>query len=176
MASSRWLQNLAQKSPLLKGKQVACVYNAYDTEALKPRDKKLVRKLFELPQDKNILAFGAAAIHDPRKGFPTLLAQMNSKFVIENNLFLLIMGRDPQNFIKQIPDWLPYRYFGQIPSEEFRSFVYNAADIFIFPTMAENLSNMLIASMFSLSPGIPGMREHIPRTINFILTPAWLAS
>jgi glycosyltransferase involved in cell wall biosynthesis len=152
MASSHWLQNLARKSPLLDGKEVTCIYNPYNTEVLKPRDKRLVRKLLEIPENKKIVAFGAATIHDPRKGLLTFLKKINQKFVKDNNLFLLIMGKGPQSFLKQIPDWLPFRYFGPVPSEEFRSFIYNAADLFIFPTKAENLSNMLIESLASGTP------------------------
>ena len=129
-----------------------CIYNPFNTEKLKPRDKSLVRKIFELPQNKNIITFGAAAISAERKGFHTFIKRITSKYVEKNNLFLLLMGRDPQNIINEIPSWLPYRYFGQIPSEEFRSLIFNASDAFIFPTQAENLSNLLIESLSSGTP------------------------
>ena len=149
---SQWLKNEAEKSPLFQGKTVTQIYNPINTDNLKPRDKKIVRKLLEIPNNKHIIAFGADNIGNERKGFPQLLHHLNGSFFKKNDLFLLLMGRDSMNVLGKIPSQVPYKYFGGISSDEFRSYIYNAADAFIFPTLADNLPNMLIES---LSCGTP---------------------
>lgn len=149
---SQWLKNEAEKSPLFKGKTVHQIYNPINTDHLKPRDRKIVRKLLEIPQDKNVIAFGAANIGNERKGFPQLLNHLEEAFARKNDIFLILMGRDPKGLLRNIPHYVPYKYFGSIPRDEFRSYIYNAADVFIFPTLADNLPNMLIES---LSCGTP---------------------
>jgi glycosyltransferase involved in cell wall biosynthesis len=149
---SQWLKKEAEKSPLFKGKTVQQIYNPINTENLKPRDKKIIRKLLEIPKDKNIIAFGAANIGNERKGFPQLLHHLEKSFIRKNDIFFLLMGRNSRNILGNIPPYVPYKHFGSIIRDEFRSYIYNAADIFIFPTLADNLPNMLIESLACGTP------------------------
>lgn len=149
---SEWLKNEAEKSLLFKGKKIHHIYNPINTENLKPRPKKLLRKLLDIPQDKCVIAFGAARIDNVRKGFPAFISKITERFAKKNNLFLVIMGSDPDNFVNQIPPWLPFKSFGNIPRDDFKSFVFGCSDVFIFPTLADNLSNMLIESLSSGTP------------------------
>ncbi|MBF0542000.1 MAG: glycosyltransferase [Nitrospirae bacterium] len=149
---SKWMQNIIQESPLFENKKVYHIYNPINTDNLKPLDKELSREILNLPKDKNIVCFGAADISDERKGFSLFIESITRDFVVKNDIFLILMGADTSSIISKIPDYLPYKYFGSVDLDIFRSIIYNAADVFIFPTQADNLPNMLIETM---SCGVP---------------------
>jgi hypothetical protein len=53
--------------------------NPIDTSTFAPFDKQQARALLNLPQDKNLVLFGAmGAISDPRKGFKELAEALNA--------------------------------------------------------------------------------------------------
>ena len=163
VTSSDWLRKEAESTQLFEGKKIDKIYNPINTEILKTRNKKNVRELLDIPSDKNIICFGAADIGSERKGFPSFIENIDNIFIKENNIYLLLMGKDGQNLLDKLPSWLPFKYFGSIQNPEFRSLVYNASDVFIFPTLAENLPNMILEAMSSGTPcvtfNVGGCRE-----------------
>jgi glycosyltransferase involved in cell wall biosynthesis len=153
IASSHWLKKKAEQSSLFQGKEIKCIYNPLDSKNFIIKPKNIVKEALNLPQDKNIICFGSADAGNPRKGFPDFIKRLTPDFVRKNNLFLTIMGEDTKNVVKDIPQSLiPYKYFGSVSNQEFRCLIYNAADVFIFPTLAENLPNMVIEAMLSGTP------------------------
>ena len=66
---SRWIADLARKSPLTQGHLVTNVPNAIDTDVFTPMDQATARERHGLPADKRLLLFGAQRITDERKGF-----------------------------------------------------------------------------------------------------------
>ncbi len=152
ITTSLWLKKEAEKCPLIQDRPIHHVFCPRNLDLFQIRCAKTVRKMLAIPIDKNIILFGAADISDSRKGFRQFLNSINEKFVRDNNLFLVLIGADHFNIIATIPNWLPFKYFNNIYNDVFKGFIYNASDIFICPTFADNLPNMLIES---LACGIP---------------------
>jgi glycosyltransferase involved in cell wall biosynthesis len=144
---SKWMQNKIKESPLFENIKVCQIFNSIDTDTLRPIDKIIIREVLDLPKGKNIICFGASNISDPGKGFNLFLESLSKDFIVNNDIFLVVMGSDPRNNISNIPDYLPYKYFGFINNDIFKSLVYNSADVFIFPTQADNMPNMLVETM-----------------------------
>lgn len=169
VACSRWLANIAQKSHLLRNVQVKSIPNPIDTIIFSPQDKKNMRKKFGLPIEKSVILFGAVKLSDPRKGFEyfckamELLAQNYSE--LEEKLELVFLGEAKVN----LPTLIPYKtnFVGYLRSTEEIVSLYSAVDIFVIPSLEDNLPNTVMESMACGTPvvgfntgGIPEMIDH----------------
>ena len=67
---SKWLAECARSSSLFRDLTVEVIPNGLDIHQYQPIDQQLARKLLELPQDKQIVLFGAiGATSDPPQRF-----------------------------------------------------------------------------------------------------------
>jgi glycosyltransferase involved in cell wall biosynthesis len=146
---SQWLANEAKASSLFQQTPVVNLPNPIDTALFSPFDKQQARNLFNLPQDKKLVLFGAmGATSDPRKGFKELaqaLEQLDS-----DNTELVVFGssqpKTPQGFKQKA------HYLGHLHDDVSMRVLYSAADVMVVPSLQENLSN---AIMESLACGTP---------------------
>lgn len=149
VGSSRWMKKCAEESTLLKGSKIINLPTSIDTNLFKQNDKNTARDLWNLPNDKNLILFGAgSATSDPRKGFNELTEAL-TKLNLRNTEFV-VFGSNGQDVLHK----LKYKthYLGQIHKEEQLISLYNAADVMVVPSLQENLSNVI---MESLSCGTP---------------------
>ncbi len=146
---SGWLASCAQRSALFKDHRVVNLPNPIDTELFKPVDKDLARELLDLPQNKNIVLFGAMnATGDPRKGFPELSQALS--MLQSPDIELVIFGsRKP---LSPSDLGFPTHYLGHLSDDLTLKILYSAADVMVVPSLQENLSN---AIMESLACGTP---------------------
>ncbi|TBV28495.1 glycosyl transferase family 1 [Meridianimaribacter sp. CL38] len=146
---SKWLESCAKSSTLFRDKRVVNLPNPIDTNLFKQVEQKHARKLFNLPNDKKLILFGAmSATSDKRKGFDQLKKALKS--INKECVELLIYGSSkPQN-----PENLGFKshYLGRLYDDASLTAIYNAADVMIVPSLEENLSNVI---MESLSCGTP---------------------
>lgn len=165
VACSNWLKDLAVKSKLTMDHKVSTISNPINTEQYKPKDKVALRKALNLPIDKKIILFAAAKVSDKRKGIDYLLEA--SKIIAQqknNNSVFLIAGGNSEELIKHLS--LPAINVGYIASANMPN-IYNAADLFVTPSLQENLPNTIMESMACGTPcvgfnigGIPEMIDH----------------
>lgn len=72
---SKWLAECARSSSLFRNLPIEVIPNGVDLQRFKPVDRQLVRSLLNLPQNKQLILFGAVkATSDRRKGFYLLKA------------------------------------------------------------------------------------------------------
>lgn len=164
VACSNWLKQLAVKSKLTNSHKVSAIANPIDTEIYTPKNKAAVRKAMNLPLDKKIILFAAAKVSDKRKGIDFLIAA--SKIIAQqnNNCIFLIAGGNSDEIVAQLA--LPAINVGYVSSDKMPS-VYNAADLFVTPSLQENLPNTIMESLACGTPcvgfnigGIPEMIDH----------------
>lgn len=131
-------------------------------------EKKVARAALRLPQDKQIILFGSLmATSDQRKGFPLLQAALQhlSHTELAETVEVAIFGasepKDPPKF------GFKTHYLGSFSDDLSLSFVYSAADIFVLPSVQENLANTVIEALACGVPclafdigGMPDMIEH----------------
>src|SRR5690606_32526367 len=92
-----------------------------------------------------IVLFAAAKVTDKRKGIDYLVEA--SKIIsnqMGNNILFLIAGGNSQEIITQLA--LPAISVGYVASEDMPD-MYNAADLFVTPSLQENLPNTIMESM-----------------------------
>lgn len=156
ISCSKWLIKEAQKSYILKGRTFHHIHNPIQTDLFYPLDidKTILKKAIGVPEQKNIICFGAHVIDDPRKGLLKFIETLDPAFVNSNNLFLVIMGKEFSPITGHIPTFIPCKYFGAVDKHEWRNIIYNACDVFIFPTLADDLPNMLLETLSSGTPAV----------------------
>jgi len=75
---SNWLKNLTKKSKLLKNFDITTIPNTIDSKLFRPISKNSAREIWNLPQNKKLILFGALnSISNKNKGFSLLLKALN---------------------------------------------------------------------------------------------------
>ena len=131
-------------------------------------DKNFARECFNLPKDKKLILFGAMeAFSDKRKGFQFLEPALR-KFAEDGSgkkVELVLFGASEP--AKQPSLWLKAHYMGQLHDDVSIAMLYAAADVFVLPSIQDNLPNTVIESLACGTPcvafnvgGVPNMIEH----------------
>jgi glycosyltransferase involved in cell wall biosynthesis len=168
VAPSKWLQEEAKKSQVFKDKNVHLIPYGLDENIYKPKNKLESRKTLNLPDNKIIVLFVAHSLDNSRKGFAYLKSALES--LNTSNVLLCSVGANSVEFNGSIETI----HLGQINDEELMSKVYSAADVFVIPSLMDNLPNTVLESLMCGTPvigfpvgGIPDMIDH---GINGLLT------
>ena len=142
---SRWLAKQAQQG-LLNRFPIDHIPHGIDTEAYQPLDCQNCRSLLGIPLGKNVLMFGAASLQDPRKGGDLLLdALSNLPNSLKTETVLLTIGSVGEAITETVG--IPTLNLDYVASDRLKSLAYSAADLFLFPTRADNLPLVLQESM-----------------------------
>lgn len=144
---SRWLEREVRESALLGRFPVSIIPNGLDTGVFSPRDKGMAREILGIKRDSNVVLFAATGVAAPRKGFK-LLAEVLASWPGNKPVHLVSVGQG-----SDIPGLqLPRTSLGFVGDDRILSWVYSAADIYVTPTLEDNLPNTV---MESLSCGTP---------------------
>lgn len=154
VAPSRWLYNLARQSPVLEGKEIFYIPHGIDLQKFVPKDKKDLRKNMGLPEDAKVLIFIAQKIsNNAFKGgndLSMILEKLNS---MSSNapIHVLLLGEDNNAYLSKFKN-LKVHPLGYIKEEEKIIDALNTADLFLYPTRADNLPLVLIESIACGTP------------------------
>ena len=112
---------------------------------------KLVELLWVSLQRKKVLMFSSVNLKDPRKG-GDLLIQALQKLPesLKKSCVLLILGLASTHIEAEVS--IPCLSLGYISSDRIKSAAYSAADLFLFPTRADNLPLVLQESIACGTP------------------------
>ncbi|MDB5272062.1 MAG: hypothetical protein JWO58_429 [Chitinophagaceae bacterium] len=153
---SHWLKELAGQSSLLAHKKIMAIPNPIDTDIYKPQSKSALRKKYGLATDKNIVLFAAANVQDSRKGFQYLLSALSllkkRHPQLNDSTELLIIGKFNPELIQALP--YPAHFPGYISDSTTMAEYYALADVFITPSIEDNLPNTVMEAMSSGTPAI----------------------
>jgi glycosyltransferase involved in cell wall biosynthesis len=153
VACSNWMAQMAKRSSLLKGFRIEVIPNPIDTELYKPLYKSTLRKKWGVSADDKIVLFGAANINDKRKGIKYLVDALHilKEEISQNtNIKIVLFGKNNSLDISTFP--FAVKSLPIITSEQDLVEIYNLADVFVLPSLEDNLPNMV---MEALSCGIP---------------------
>lgn len=163
---SKWIKNVAQQSSLLTGALFTAIPNPIDTTIFKPMKKNEARHFFHLPQDKYLILFAAAKLSDKRKGAYCLIKACSIlKLYYTDEIEIVLMG----NGFEELCDMLPFKVnlLGYISEVSKIISAYSCANLFVVPSLEDNLPNTIMESMACGTPcvgfqtgGIPEMIDH----------------
>ena len=170
VACSRWLEGEAKKSALLKGQRVTNIPNPINSHVFCPSDKQQAREALGLPLDKHVILFVSQRLNDKSKRLDYLVAAVNRMAVqdssLKDNTAIAVLGGHSEEVADLLP--LPVFPLGYVSDESKIVKVYNAADVFVLPSLEDNLPNTIMEAMACGVPcvgfnigGIPEMIGHL---------------
>ncbi|WP_028295801.1 glycosyltransferase [Olivibacter sitiensis] len=143
---SNWVKRKAEESEILGPLNKTMINNGLDRTLFKPHDKAFARSVFNLPQGKKILLFGAANVKNKRKGFDLLKKAL---YTLEEDVVLVVFGRDaldPTEFM------FPLIQLARIADKRLLSVLYAAADYFVMPSIEEAFGQVSIEALACGTP------------------------
>jgi glycosyltransferase involved in cell wall biosynthesis len=163
---SNWLGNLSKRGKVFSRFSHYNIPNGCDSSVFKIYDKNSSKKLLNLPVDKKIILFVAGALGNSRKGL-SYLEKANERLIKEGHSFTLVSVGEFNGKSNEMSNVIQ---LGRIADEELMAKIYSAADVFVIPSLAENLPNTIIESFFCGTPviGFPvgGIKEMIQNAEN----------
>ena len=160
---SQWLADIARTSPLLAGWPVRVIPTGVDTDVFHPMPQSAARARLGLPIDGRVILCGAAEAAAPRKGVEAFRRAMEVGQGERMPWTVAIVGAG-----RREPDTVAYagvRWLGALTEESQMAAAYAAADVFVLPTRADNLPNMLLESLACGTPVVTGAVGGCPEAI-----------
>lgn len=169
VACSKWLAAEAKASGLLAGHRVSSIPNPIDTHTFHPTPQREARLRAHLPADGRIILFIAQRATNPYKGMDYLVEacqKMAEEFptMKETTRIAIVGGHSEEMEHRLAFEALP---LGYVNDERRMADIYNAADVFVLPSLSENLPNTIMEAMACGVPsvgfkvgGIPEMIDH----------------
>ena len=152
IAPSKWIETLAKKSLIFKNTKVVNIPYTIDENNFYVQNKDIALKNLNIGKDLNksfIISFGAtSAFSEKRKGFSHIykvIQKLNNEF---KNIHFIFFG-ELSNYFKDIENITNYP---EIKDENKLRDIYCASDIFLSPSLIDNLP---LTVMESLSCGTP---------------------
>jgi glycosyltransferase involved in cell wall biosynthesis len=168
VSPSKWLYDCAKKALLTKDKPVFYIPNALDNTIFKASNKNLAKQILNIDPADTVIAFGAASVNSSRKGWVYLqkaLEILHHENQLKN-IAVLVFGSGNN---KKVAEGIPFKtkFMGYLMDEYSTALVYNAADVFIVPSVADNQPTTVQESLSCGTPvvgfevgGIPDMIKH----------------
>lgn len=148
---SQWLYGLVKESILAEAASIEFIPNGIDLNVFRPLDQNLARQALEIPLDARTILFVTQRNLDGRKGFRHLVNALISMADKESVVLLTVGSKET---IGIYLDGFRRRYLGHLSDERLMSLAYNAADVFVFPTQADNQPLMVIEALACGTPTV----------------------
>ena len=150
---SGWLADVARSSPLFRERPIEVIPNGLDLRRFRPAEKELARKLWNLPQDRQLILFGALnATADRRKGYAALCRAVSAlaRAGWRERAELVVFGSDGGDGHSTLG--LDVRYVGHVQDDYRLSLLYAGADVMVVPSLQESFGKTLIEAMACATP------------------------
>jgi glycosyltransferase involved in cell wall biosynthesis len=161
VAPSQWLKTLLERSPLYKHLPVTVIPNGIDTDVFHPSPPLPARQvLFDLHEpDTKIILFVSHAVDLPSKGFSVLMDALHHA-ALPPNVVCVSIGAGKMT----VPSNVRHIHIDSIHDPRLLAHCYSAADLFVIPSLDDNLPNTVLESLACGTPvvgfatgGIPDM-------------------
>jgi glycosyltransferase involved in cell wall biosynthesis len=170
VACSKWLAGEAKRSALLKGQSIRSIPNPIDVRSFRPVDKQEACRAVGLPEGKRVVLFVSQRVTDSRKGMDYFIEAVRlmaeSHPGLRENTVIAVLGGHSEDVAEKLA--LPVFPLGYVGDEKHIVNVYNAADLFVLPSLEDNLPNTIMEAMACGVPcvgfkvgGIPEMIDHL---------------
>jgi len=149
VAPSRWLQIEAGKSALFGDLECRLIPYGIDDSPYQPMDRAMARRVLGIPDEgPPLLLFVAEQVGNPRKGFNLLLEALAQQS--HSRGFRVAVAGDRSADCDLDPK--VYTFLGRIRDERLMRVAYCAADVFVAPSIEDNLPNTVLESLACGTP------------------------
>lgn len=159
VAPSQWMADAVRRSSLLGRFPVTTIPYGLDVDIFSPRSAEVGRRALEIPCDASVVLFVAHSVSVQRKGL-ALLSQALASLHDLPALFLLSLGSGAPD----VEGNIPHLHVGHISQERLLALLYSTADVYVVPSLQDNLPNTVLESLACGTPvvgfdvgGIPDM-------------------
>ena len=155
VACSEWMAGKARESMLLNKSRIITIPNPIDTDVFAPGDKIEARRKLGLNVSGKIILFGAAKVSDKRKGIGYFLEACHILYsthsIDPDNITVVFFGKGDSSGLSEL---IPFRsvHLKYLSDETDLATMYNAADVFVIPSMEDNLPNTIVESFACGTP------------------------
>lgn len=150
VAPSDWLVKQSQCS-MLKRFPIYHIPHGVETDLYQPLDPVQCRSVLGIPLNKYVLMFGAEKLGDLRKGADLLLQVIQGlPKNLKSEVVLLTLGQSGKALANTAE--MEVLNLGYIGGDRMKAIAFSAADLFLFPTRADNLPLVLQESMACGTP------------------------
>jgi glycosyltransferase involved in cell wall biosynthesis len=150
---SQWLAECAKSSSLFENSDIKVIPNGLDIDIYKPSDRQTARHLLDLPQNKQLILFGAInSTSNKRKGFHLLQSALQtlSQSGWKDKIELLVFGASqPEN---PVDLGFKVHYLGKIHEQSKLALLYSAADVMVVPSIEEAFGQTASESLACATP------------------------
>ena len=168
VACSQWLAEEARHSALLQGQIVTSIPNPIDTHFYRPHDKQEARQLLGLPAEGPVVLFASQRVTNQYKGMNYLITACQQLAAqhpeLRATMTVAILGGHAEEIVGQMP--FRTHALGYVNDEQRIVAVYNAADVFVLPSLSENLPNTIMEAMACGVPSVAFRVGGIPEEID----------
>ena len=162
VACSHWLESEAKRSALLKGQKITSIPNPIDTRIYKRGNKQEARQRLGLPLDKKLILFASQRVTNVNKGMDYLIEACRQLQI--SDAAVVILGGHAEEVVSQLS--LEDYPLGYVNDEQRIVDVYHASDVFVLPSLSENLPNTIMEAMACGVPCVGFKVGGIPEEID----------
>ena len=151
VAPSRWIADLASKSPLVRHWPVKVIPNGLNLEVFRPISRSAAREVMGLPQDEDLVLFSSVETQAHRKGGTFVTEAVNRlKGKTRKPFRLLVVGNRAREWERIVS--VPVTAIDTVKDDHLLAALYSAADLFVHPALADNLPNGVLESLACGTP------------------------
>ena len=157
VAPSQWMGECLKKSRLFGDRRIEVIPNSLETDVFSPIPKEEARQILGLEKETLTILFGGEDANEKRKGFFELLlaieflsTQSEFKRLLETKKVCVLCFGRPSEALNSIG--IPVVSLGYLGSDLKISYAYCAADVFVLPSLEDNLPNTVLEAMSCGTP------------------------
>jgi glycosyltransferase involved in cell wall biosynthesis len=172
VACSEWLAGETRQSGIMPKHKITVIPNPLDIKVFHQKDKIESHQYSGLPQNKRIILFVSQRVTNELKGMnyfvDALKKAVSEHPEMKENCAVAILGSHAEEVVADIP--LESYALGYISDEKQIAAVYSASDVFVTPSLSENLPNTIMEAMACGVPcvgfNVGGIPEEIDHKVN----------
>ena len=172
VACSRWLEGEAKASALLRGQHIVSIPNCIDTRVFCPGDRREARRAEGLPQDRHLVLFVCQRVTNAYKGMDYLIEAYrrlaDAHPEMKDEVSVVLLGSHADEVASALP--FPAIAVGYVSDEQRMARLYRSADVFVLPSLSENLPNTIMEAMACGVPCLGFRVGGIPEEIDHLRT------
>jgi glycosyltransferase involved in cell wall biosynthesis len=142
VVASRWMEQQVKRSALCSHFPVECIPFGLDCDVFRPIDKAACRTALGIDPVARVVLFVSDNVTNRRKGLAILLDSL-SRITHRETVTVISVGRNPPPATPGVN----MLHLGGIANDQLLAIAYNAADVFVAPSLQEAFGQTVVEAM-----------------------------